>query len=70
MSDSIMPNLRTGTRRRTLWIDNLKADRHTDALIWTEGEAAGDSILVLDEAQTRDLLTKLTAQVNSRDRKD
>lgn len=61
MSQEIMPNVRTGQGRRTLWINNLRVDRHTDLLAWTATEAEGTEMLELTESQTRDLLAKLAA---------
>ena len=61
--NEIMPKVEKATNaEHTLWITNLREDRHTDALQWTEHDA-GELILTLSETQARTLYAKLIVHI-------
>lgn len=49
---------------RSLWITNLREDRHTDQLFWTENEEDGEFLVCLSEVQARYLREKITEHLN------
>lgn len=63
MADEIMPHVVRADSygyRRTVWVDNLKTNRHYDILNWVaDAEREGEAILSLSEAQLRYLHSKL-----------
>lgn len=60
MADEIMPHVTEAThRKRVLYIDNIRGDRHTDELVWVADPDDGEDMLRLSEAQARNLVEQL-----------